>query len=430
MSVADTISTDHAFENRICKQLLFLFIVPDETTESTICRMFTDTQEENYRAYKLFSMMDVDSGGSISLRELYRVLMGDAIRYVSCDFDHPDSGIVWGLDEEACVAVMDIEEASLALNFPFLIKRMRLHSINGVIITQHDPKALEEVYQMLLKLHDDPVTFEFIEPIIVVNKFSCVLDLEVDNRVYSITLPVGGVYNLDIFRKRLCKEMTKVHHSLKFLKVGFIPRKRQIFFKSSKFNFKLLFLTGPNNRRSCRYALGFSAEDTSLANYHIGQPMLIDLNLGLDRAKTEILMEELFSKFDSDGSGEFEFEEFRDFYIRYLDTDESLEYLRKYAKHRFRDIEHERMVRKERLERENRARRRAYLKIKYHDLVEAQKAKFRNNSHVDMYGNRRRTYKHRPGFVPRKGRKPPAGQAENTEDADLSPPGIIQRTVG
>lgn len=42
----------------------------------------TDTQEENYRAYKLFSMMDVDSGGSISLRELYRVLMGDAIRYI------------------------------------------------------------------------------------------------------------------------------------------------------------------------------------------------------------------------------------------------------------------------------------------------------------------------------------------------------------
>jgi len=94
-------------------------------------------------------------------------------------------------------------------------------------------------------------------------------------------------------------------------------------------------------------------------------------------------------------AGEFEFEEFRDFYIRYLDSDESLNFLREYAKHRFRDIEHEKRVRKEQLERENRARRRAYLKIKYHDLVEAQKAKFRDNSIVDVYGNRRRLYHHR-----------------------------------
>ena len=51
-----------------------------------------DTQEENYRAYKLFSMMDVDNGGSISLRELNRVLMGDAVRFLNCDFEHPDTG--------------------------------------------------------------------------------------------------------------------------------------------------------------------------------------------------------------------------------------------------------------------------------------------------------------------------------------------------
>lgn len=94
-------------------------------------------------------------------------------------------------------------------------------------------------------------------------------------------------------------------------------------------------------------------------------------------------------------TGEFEYEEFRDFYIKYLDSDESLNFLREYAKHRFRDIEHEKMVKKEQLERENRARRRAYLKIKYYDLVEAQKAKFRDNSIVDVYGNRRRLYRHR-----------------------------------
>lgn len=296
------------------------------------------------------------------------------------------------------MAIVQMEEGSLALNFPFLIQRMRLHTINGQVIPQHDPKSLELVYSTLLRLHDDPVSLEFLEPIIVINKFTCVLDMEVGSQVFSIGLPVGAVYNLNVFKKNLTKEMVRVSASLKHIKVDFFPRKRQIFFKCRQHPFRLLFLSGPNNRRSCRYALGFSAEDTPLAHYIIGQPMLIDLNLGLDRAQTEILMEELFSKFDRDGSGEFEFEEFRDFYIRYLDTDESLEYLRKYAKHRFRDIEHEKRVRKEQLERENRARRRAYMKVKYHDLIEAQKVKFKENSHTDRYGNRRRVYKHRPGF--------------------------------
>jgi hypothetical protein len=305
---------------------------------------------------------------------------------------------VWGLDEEACVAIAQIEEGSLALNFPFLILRMRLHAINGQEIPLHDPKSLELVYSILLKLHDDPVTLQFLEPMIVINKFSCVLDIEVDRKVYPTYLPIGAVYNLNVFKRNLMKEMIKVNPYLKHIKVDFFPRKRQIFFKCKLYSFRMLFLTGPNNRRSCRYALGFNAEDTPLASYHMGQPMLIDLNLGLDREKTEILMEELFSKYDRDGSGEFEFEEFRDFYIRYLDTDESLDYLRKYAKHRFRDIEHEKRVKHEQLERENRARRRAYMKVKYHDLIEAQKAKFKINSQVDRYGNRRRLYRHRTGY--------------------------------
>jgi len=188
--------------------------------------------------------MDVDNGGSITLRELYRVLMGDAIRYVSCDFSHPDSGIVWGLDEEACVAIMDIEEGSLALNFPFLILRMRIHSINGTVIPQHDPKSLELVYEQMLRLHEDPVTLEFIEPIIVVNKFSCVLDMEIENILVSIQLPVGAVYNLNVFKRNLSKEMVRAHPGLRFVKVDFFERKRQIYFKSKRYNFRLLFLTG------------------------------------------------------------------------------------------------------------------------------------------------------------------------------------------
>lgn len=48
-------------------------------------------------------------------------------------------------------------------------------------------------------------------------------------------------------------------------------------------------------------------------------------------------MEELFGRFDTDGSGEFQFEEFRDFYTKLLANDDCLNTLRAYASHRFRD---------------------------------------------------------------------------------------------
>jgi hypothetical protein len=53
--------------------------------------------------------------------------------------------------------------------------------------------------------------------------------------------------------------------------------------------------------------------------------------------KLDILMEELFGRFDADGSGEFQFEEFRDFFTKLLANDDCLNTLRSYASHRFRD---------------------------------------------------------------------------------------------
>ena len=55
-------------------------------------------------------------------------------------------------------------------------------------------------------------------------------------------------------------------------------------------------------------------------------------------------MNELFEKFDEDKSGNFEYEEFRDFFIRFLDTEESIQLLRDYAQYKFRDMEKEQYV--------------------------------------------------------------------------------------
>jgi len=372
-----------------------------------------DTQEENFRAYKLFSMMDVDGGGTISLRELKRVLMGDDDRYVTCDFTHPDTGIVWRLDEEDCVCIDSIEQDSSAMLFPFLITRMRIHRINRQKIHLYDPSQLQALYQILLQLGSTPVEIEFVEPIIIINKFSKMLDIQIENgEVFSIELPIGAVYSLNMFKQQLSSRMIAVNPVLKHIKVGFYDRKRQIFFKCRRFEFRLLFGTGPHYRTCCRYALGFNAADSHWDLYHEGQPLLIDLDLELNKIQIEILMGELFVKFDRSGSGEFEFEEFRDFYIKYFDSEESIRTLKEYAAHRFRDIELEKMQSKEALDRENKLKRRAYLKIRFHDTIEEQKRRFMQDSSVDKYGSRRRHYRHRSPF----GSKPPLPPVKEAND--------------
>eukprot|EP00981_Chlorochromonas_danica_P014681 scaffold8581_cov181-Ochromonas_danica.AAC.3 len=340
-------------------------------------------------------MMDVDGGGTVSLRELNRVLMGEVIRFVSADFDHPDTGLVFGLDEENCVVIVTIEERSAASAVPFLIERMRLHAINEKLIKPHNKKSLTFLYEELLRINDDALTLSFDEPILIINKFCCALDIEVDDDVYSITLPTGAVYSPEIFTGKIHEAFRQVNPLLNEIKVEFNIHRRQITFRSETLTFRLLFSTGPNCRRSCRYSFGFSAEDTTYQHVHVGQPMLMNLNLGITQGQMEVLMAELFAQYDRDGSGEFEFEEFRDFYIRYLDSEESIERLRKYAKHRFRDVEREKFVLRQQHERKLKAERRKYLKIKNHDLVADQKKRYFEDSYVDHYGIRRRKYHHR-----------------------------------
>ena len=113
-----------------------------------------DSQEENYRAYKLFSMIDIDGGGTITIRELKRVMSGSSVRYFSCEFAHPDAGIVWGLDEEQCVCIDVIEHHSLASNDPSLTRHLRIHSINEIVIPLHNPRSLNILHYELIKLHN------------------------------------------------------------------------------------------------------------------------------------------------------------------------------------------------------------------------------------------------------------------------------------
>ena len=353
------------------------------------------SQEDNYRAFKLFSMMDSDNGGSISLREVNRVMMGDSVRYVTMNFEHPDTGVVWALDEDNCVIIASVEPYSLGAAEPILVENMRLVRINNSEIPLHDPRALSLLYRKLVQCDTSPIELEFLEPILILNQYNYMLDIEVEKRIFSIKLPLGAVYNLDVFRTKMNQAFTAAHQALQWITIDFLARKRQIIFECDRYSFKLLFKSGPYRNFSCKYVLGFGDQDTPVRGKHRGRPLVIDINLGLNENNMEILMTELFIKFDADGSGEFEFEEFRDFYMKYLDTDESLARLRNYANYRFRDIEFEELVAIRQQDSKAKVEKRGFNKEKYKHSVALQKQKQKEDSQKDIYGITRRNYRHR-----------------------------------
>lgn len=303
------------------------------------------TQDENYRAFKLFSIMDVDHNGNISLRELKRILMGETERTFTETFEHVDTGIIFGIDVQGYIIIESIEENSPASLRQSLIHALRVKEINNKTI-ERDCSLNELVdYFKYFQLQNEIIEIKFIEPLLILTSYSHFLDIEIENyQVFSIELPIGAVYDLKLFIaiiKVYLIDIDERHGTdiFKNFRIGCIPNKLQVFFKSKTHRFRFLFATGPNYHRSCRFAIGFSAEDYSFSNYFEGLPLEMDLGLGLSMEQLDVLTSELFQHFDKDLSGELDFEEFRDFYVTYLDTQESLESLKIYAQYRFRDLE-------------------------------------------------------------------------------------------
>lgn len=135
--------------------------------------------------------MDTDNSGSISLREINKLLMGDVFRSFTIEFDHPDTGIKWGYDSENCVAVTDVEPHSPAEDVTNLIRGLRVLRLNETTIPQHDSRSMELLYQKLISIYQEKTEFEFLEPLFYINTFTCMLDIEVDGTLFSIQLPIG-----------------------------------------------------------------------------------------------------------------------------------------------------------------------------------------------------------------------------------------------
>jgi hypothetical protein len=350
------------------------------------------TEEENYEAYKVFCIMDVDNSGCITIRELQRLLMGQFTKFMHLDFPHPDTGIIWGLDHENCVVIKDIEPLSPASKRLDILVGMRLKQVNSEPLPKGNKVGLKILHKELIRTGHGPVHFEFYEPFYLITKFTTHLDLEVDGIVYSVALPIGAANDLALFARSIQSAMEKVHPLLGRIKVLIDPKSRQVTFLCEDYPFRLLFATGPKYQTSCRYTLGFWSEDFPYAHEHHGQMLSIDLKLRLTEEEMDILLSELFNLFDTDGSGEFRFEEFRNFYIQFLSSEEKLLNIKNYAAYRFRDLEEEARMLSIIAQRKARADRRANLKIKNASLITIHFKKFKDNCRVGEDGIPRRTY--------------------------------------
>ena len=158
------------------------------------------SQDENYRAYKFFSIIDFDNAGSIDRRKMFKLLFGDYMNTFTSVFTHQDTGVYFGLDEEDQVCVTALEEGSPASLLPTLVVKLRLLRVNTLQVRwpawgrppplkpgrprNSTPRLLQvkslgggisavrAVRAAIKKVRRGKVTFEFLEPLMSVSPFS------------------------------------------------------------------------------------------------------------------------------------------------------------------------------------------------------------------------------------------------------------------
>ena len=101
------------------------------------------TEDENTRAYRVFSMFDLDGSGFVTLREIERILTGGVSdRLLIETFLDGDTGIVFGLDEQNCPIIEKIDDFSPAYDKPSLLPGLRIRNVCGTDIPQNDRSSL------------------------------------------------------------------------------------------------------------------------------------------------------------------------------------------------------------------------------------------------------------------------------------------------
>ena len=309
------------------------------------------TSEENQRAYQLFCAIDCDNSGTVDLGEIRRVLLGERLTTVSATFPNSDNGLSFKVDDLGFVAIDKVSEGSPASTKVSLLPGLRMLRVNDlnledveVIDEEEDKKGKlasqefirredriilshqEEEEVRLEKEHEKEmrrgarrlrllqeelllckrrnVNFLFSSPDFFINQISCYLDIEYRNRLYSIPLQVGAYYSPIDLQNMINAALTAKSRSLRKICSFVRPNDSRVeFFHVDGEYFRLMFESGPNVSRSCRFALGFGAIDTDLKERFTASPLHVHLDLGLEIEELDLLIEEIFQAFDDNGNG-------------------------------------------------------------------------------------------------------------------------------
>ena len=155
------------------------------------------SQDENYRAYKFFSIVDFDNAGSINPRKLFKLLFGDFINTFTAVFTHQDTGVVWGLDEDDQVCIAQLEDGSPASLLPTLVDKLRLLRVNNLKVPPlgGGVTAIRTVRAAIKQIRRGKVIFEFLEPSLTISPFCRYIDIEVEGleELQTVELPVGTI---------------------------------------------------------------------------------------------------------------------------------------------------------------------------------------------------------------------------------------------
>ena len=300
----------------------------------------TDAEE----AYRAFSVLDIDSSGRISLRELQRYLGGDADYFYDMAFDEEDAGMLFACDTPGVVHIQKIEEHSPARMNKECAEGLKLLSFNEKPYTvEHlpgfstwpDVKKREETMRFFEHLIKDAKAkgegfkYKFLEPKYIFSEYNNVIDLELEKGggCKTAVIPPGAYNHHEDVLLALQTNIQKADPGFGKFKVSIDRDTLTYTFDNNGVDFKFLWRSGPHHNESAGPTLGFVTGDTEFDDVHHGGNRTLDLNLMLNAVQVRILTHELVKEIDSSANMTIEFHEFMTLYAMYFADEKRREIL-------------------------------------------------------------------------------------------------------
>ena len=389
-------------------------------------------------AYIAFSVLDIDGGGRISLRELQRFLAGDAEYFNECSFNQADVGIIWECNSPGLCFVKAVESMSPADYDPHCSAGLKLLSFNdkNTEVTHipkykemDDVKRREETLRWLEHLvkdgkKDGNFVYKFLEPKYFFNAYNNILDFEIEKiGKKSIEITPGAYNSHEDLLLHLQTKFRQCHPKLGKFKVTLNRDNLMFTFDTCGPEIRFLWLTGEHKNEKAGPVLGFINEDTDWDDQFSGKPLSLDLDMMITADQVKIFTYELVQEFDKGFNGFIEFDEFQELYDKYLSSSKKKEKLVERVVERFLSTAQKEERKEKMIEKKKRNKRmKAQLKTreKQRAIAKKQAEKRKGTMKRDADGVLRSHHQNEadPNYVPPKPRTPPPPREKTASEIE------------